>query len=139
ILAASPFQFSNPAAPLVAWAEVIMRSIKNHGISILLLASLGIVVFLACQPVTNTNNSNANLNANTAPANTNANVSPAPGDSTSSFNATEPDKYSATLVFTIETSGGDKTMGIPPLSVQVARSGADRRVEFKLPDGTPLV
>ena len=116
-----------------------MRSIKNHGISILLLASLGIVVFLACQPVTNTNNSNANLNANTAPANTNANVSTAPSDSTSSFNATEPDKYSATLVFTIETSGGDKTMGIPPLSVQVARSGADRRVEFKLPDGTPLV
>src|ERR1043165_6930487 len=116
-----------------------MRSIKNHGISILLLASLGIVVFLACQPVTNTNNSNANLNANTAPANTNANVSTAPDNSTSSFNATEPDKYSATLVFTIETSGGDKTMGIPPLSVQVARSGADRRVEFKLPDGTPLV
>ena len=30
-------------------------------------------------------------------------------------------------------------MGIPPLSVQVARNGVDRRVEFKLPDGTPLV
>jgi len=118
-----------------------MRSIKNHGISIFLIASLWIVVFIACQPATNTNNSNANsnLNANTSAANENANISSSLNDSTSSFNATEPDKYSATLVFTIETSGGDKTMGIPPLSVQVARNGGDRRVEFKLPDGTPLV
>jgi hypothetical protein len=114
-----------------------MRSIKSHGISIFIIASLWLVVFLACQPATNTNNSNANLNANIAPANTNANLSST--TSTSSFNASEPDKYSATLVFTLQTSGGDKAMGIPPLSVQVARSGADRRVEFKLPDGTPLI
>jgi hypothetical protein len=116
-----------------------MRSIKSHGISIFIIASLWLIVFLACQPATNTNNSNANLNANTAPANTNANISSSTTDSTSSFNASEPDKYSATLVFTLQTSGGDKAMGIPPLSVQVARSGADRRVEFKLPDGTPLI
>lgn len=118
-----------------------MRSIKNHGISIVVIASLWIVVFIACQPATNTNNSNtnSNLNANTSAANENANVSSSLNDSTSSFNASEPDKYSATLVFTIQTSGGDKTMGVPPLSVQVARNGADRRVEFKLPDGTPLV
>jgi hypothetical protein len=30
-------------------------------------------------------------------------------------------------------------MGIPPLSVQVGRNGPDRRIEFKLPDGTPLI
>lgn len=116
-----------------------MRSIKSHGISIFIIASLWLIVFLACQPATNTNNSNANLNANTAPANTNANISSSTTDSSSSFNASEPDKYSATLMFTIQTSGGDKTMGVPPLSVQVARNGADRRVEFKLPDGTPLI
>lgn len=117
-----------------------MRSIQNHGISIFIIVSVGIVVFLACQPATNTNNSNANLNANAAPANTNANLSSSStSDSTPSFNASEPDKYSATLMFTMETSGGDKTMGVPPLSVQVARNGPDRRVEFKLPDGTPLV
>lgn len=118
-----------------------MRSMKNHGISIVVIASLWIVVFIACQPATNTNssNTNSNLNANTSVANENANVNSSLNDATSSFNATEPDKYSATLVFTIQTSGGDKTMGVPPLSVQVARNGADRRVEFKLPDGTPLV
>jgi hypothetical protein len=116
-----------------------MRSIKTHGISIFVIASLWLVVFIACQPATNTNNSNANLNANTVPANSNANVSSGLNDSGTSFNASEPDKYTATLVFTIQTSGGDKAMGIPPLSVQVGRNGPDRRVEFKLPDGTPLV
>src|SRR5690349_17053587 len=134
-----PIQQSRGRFPFVVPAEVTMRSIKTHGISIFIIASLWLVVFLACQPATNTNNSNANINANTAPANTNANLSSSTTDSTSSFNASEPDKYSATLMFTIETSGGDKTMGVPPLSVQVARNGADRRVEFKLPDGTPLV
>ena len=116
-----------------------MRSIKTHGISIFIIASLWLIVFIACQPATNTNNSNTNLNANAAPANTNANISSSSSDLTSSFNASEPDKYSATLMFTIETSGGDKSMAVPPLSVQVARNGADRRVEFKLPDGTPLI
>ena len=116
-----------------------MRSIKTHGISIFIIASLWLIVFIACQPATNTNNSNTNLNANAAAANTNANISSSSSDLTSSFNASEPDKYSATLMFTIETSGGDKSMAVPPLSVQVARNGADRRVEFKLPDGTPLV
>jgi len=116
-----------------------MRSIKSHGISIFIITSLWLIVFLACQPATNTNNSNTNLNANVTAANTNANLSSSTIDSGSNFNASEPDKYSATLVFTIETSGGDKSMAVPPLSVQVARNAADRRVEFKLPDGTPLV
>lgn len=90
----------------------------------------------ACQPVANTN-SNSNVNANTQPANSNASSSSS--DSGTAINAREPEKYSATLVFTIETEGREKAMGIPPLSVQVARNGVDRRVEFKLPDGTPLI
>jgi hypothetical protein len=114
-----------------------MRSIRNQGTSVLVIAALWLITLLACQPATNTN-SNANVNANAMASNTNANAG-TPGESTSSLNASEPEKYSATLVFSIQTSGGDKAMGIPPLSVQVARNGADRRVEFKLPDGTPLV
>src|SRR5207247_9486648 len=55
------------------------------------------------------------------------------------INTREPDKYSATLAFSIETEGGDKAIGIPSLAMQVARNGDDRRVEFKLPDGSPLV
>jgi hypothetical protein len=92
----------------------------------------------ACQPATNTNtnpNANAVANTNTAPANVNA---AAPVE-TASIAAREPEKYRATLVLSAETEGGDKTIGIPTLSAEVARNGADRRVSFKLPDGSDLI
>ena len=93
----------------------------------------------ACQPAPN---SNANSNANTQPANSTTGAVNANSESANNgitINAREPAKYSATLQLSLETEGGDKAIGIPPLSIQVARSGDDRRVEFKLPDGTPLV
>jgi len=110
---------------------------KSRTISVSLIAGSVFFTFMGCQPATNTN-SNANANANAMSANSNANTG-STSESTSPLNAREPEKYSATLVFTIETSGGDKAVGIPPLSIQVARNGNDRRLEFKLPDGTPLV
>lgn len=78
-------------------------------------------------------NTNVNANANLAPAN--ANVATAP----STLAAREPDRYTATLVFSAETEGGEKTIGIPTLSAQVAKNGADRRLAFKLPDGSDLI
>jgi hypothetical protein len=78
-------------------------------------------------------NTNANVNANVVAAN--ANVATAP----STLAAKEPDKYRATLVFSAETEGGEKTIGIPTLSAEVAKNGADRRLSFKLPDGSDLV
>lgn len=104
-------------------------------ISVVLLFSLG-----ACQPMPNTNsnaNANANTQANSQPSANNTNSDSA--DRGVAINTREPEKYSATLVLSIETEGGDKAIGIPSLSVQVARNGEDRRVEFKLPDGSPLV
>jgi hypothetical protein len=104
---------------------------------------LGLLVLLmgsACQPA-NTN-INTNANANSAPINSNVSSANANSESTNhspTINTREPEKYSATLTFSIETEGGDKAIGIPPLAVQVARSGEDRRVEFKLPDGSPLI
>ena len=94
---------------------------------------------VGCQPAPN---SNANANANTQPTNTRAGTANSNSESATNgvtINAREPAKYSATLQLSLETAGGDKTIGLPSLSVQVARSGDDRRVEFKLPDGTPLV
>src|SRR6266849_9960491 len=104
---------------------------------------LGLLVLLtgsACQPA----NTNVNTNANANSATINSNVSRANANSESTdrgptINTREPDKYSATLTFSLETEGGDKAIGIAPLAVQVARSGEDRRVEFKLPDGSPLI
>jgi len=111
---------------------------KNSIVTVAIFIGLIIAIY-ACQPAANTNsNANANANANAQPANANTGIS-STGDSGAAFNAREPEKYSATLVLSIETSGGDKAVGIPPLSVQVARNGDDRRVEFKLPDGSPLI
>jgi len=83
---------------------------------------------------TNVNlNVNTNVNANVAPVNANSATAP------STIAAREPDRYRATLVFSAETEGGDKTIGIPTLSAEVARNGADRRLSFKLPDGSDLI
>jgi hypothetical protein len=108
----------------------------NRTISkVLILFSVLLGLFIsACKPV-ETINTNANANAQPANANTNINSS----DAGTTINAREPEKYSATLVFSVETQGHEKAIGIPSMSVQVARNGADRRVEFKLPDGTPLI
>jgi len=78
-------------------------------------------------------NVNTNVNANLAPVNANTATAP------STLAAREPDRYRATLVFSAETAGGDKTIGIPPLSTEVAKNGSDRRLSFKLPDGSELI
>jgi hypothetical protein len=102
------------------------------------LVFLGVIAS-SCRPATETNmnaNANSTANTNSTPANVNANASP---ESLSGIGAREPEKYRATLIFSAETSGGEKTIGIPSLSAQIARSGDDRRVSFKLPDGTDLI
>src|SRR5215216_4766802 len=89
-------------------------------------------------PANNSNltaNVNANVNVNANPSGANINASTAP----STIAAREPDTYRATLVFTAETEGGDKAIGIPTLSAEVAKNGNDRRLSFKLPDGSDLV
>lgn len=78
-------------------------------------------------------NINANVNANATGANVNASTAP------STIAAREPETYKGTIVFTAQTEGGDRTIGIPTLSADVARSGNDRRLSFKLPDGSDLV
>jgi len=99
-------------------------------------AMLVTVVGCARGPVAETNvnmNVNTNANANLAPANANTAIAP------STMAAREPDAYSGTLVFSAETEGGEKTIGIPTLSADVAKNGADRRLSFKLPDGSELI
>ncbi|HEX7723301.1 MAG TPA: hypothetical protein VF397_14170 [Pyrinomonadaceae bacterium] len=121
--------------------QIELRRVTEKG-TIAAIAFLATVLAFACQPVRNINssvnaNANSNNNANSAMSNDNFNSSS--DNSGPSINTREPDKYSATLVFSIETEGGDKAIGIPSLNLQVARNGDDRRVEFKLPDGSPLI
>lgn len=109
---------------------------------LILVLAISMIVFAVsgCSrgPEANANiNTNINTNTSTvANTNTNANINAAPP---STLAAREPDTYRAMLVFTAETEGGEKTVGIPTLSAEVARSGEDRRVSFKLPDGSDLV
>jgi len=120
------------------------RSSRKTSTLALSLAALLVLSLSACKPMPDSNsNANSNTNAN---ANTNSRSSAANTNSTSEstdrgpvINTREPEKYSATLVFSLETEGGDKAIGIPSLAVQVARNGDDRRVEFKLPDGSPMI
>ena len=100
-----------------------------------LIAGVLGLVGSACQRA---DNANANLatNTNSSPALTAASPTPEPATISA---AREPDKYRAVLVFSAETEGGQKTIGIPTLSAEVARNGADRRVSFKLPDGSDLI
>ena len=102
---------------------------------LLLIGLLGLFAG-ACQRADTNANGNLSANANTSPTNMNANLTT---ESAPVFAAREPDKYRATLVFSAETEGGEKTVGIPTLSAEVARNGADRRVSFKLPDGSDLI
>lgn len=93
----------------------------------------------SCRPATETNanvNTNVNVSTNSSPEIANANASPA---SLAGISAREPEKYRATIVFSAETAGGEKTIGMPTLSAQIARNGEDRRVSFKLPDGSDLI
>lgn len=106
---------------------------------LILVLAISIIVFAisGCSrgTVSNANaNINTNINTNTSVVNTNVNAAPP-----STLAAREPDTYSATLMFSAETEGGEKTVGIPTLSADVARSGQDRRVSFKLPDGSDLI
>lgn len=112
------------------------RLVRSGAGTLLSLAFL--FLSTACQPAKPTDaNANANANANSS---ANANSANANTENTgTSINTREPDKYSGTMVLSIETEGGDKAIGIPSLSIQVARSGNDRRIEFKMPDGSPLI
>lgn len=104
-------------------------------LSISLLAiSLLAIASSSCQKVDP--NANVTVNANTAPVNANVSRSP---ELATVIATREPEKYRATLVLSAETEGGEKTIGIPTLSADVARNGSDRRVAFKLPDGSELI
>lgn len=98
----------------------------------------------ACQPAANTNTSvnaigaNVNLNSNLTNANVAAvNSSPAatPG---AVVETREPEQYQALVTLKIELAGASN-LAAPPLKASVARNGADRRMEFNLPNGDKLV
>ena len=112
-----------------------VHSKKPLSISILALCLLALGLS-GCQKADPNANVNMTVNANMASPSAAASVSPG---TIAAIVTREPEKYRATLVLSAETEGGQKTVGIPTLSAEVARNGNDRRVAFKLPDGSDLI
>lgn len=115
--------------------------IKSKGLIFSILIT-SVLVFAACPApttnvATNTNlsvNTNSNSNVNTNSVNTNVS-----NTTTSAVETKEPEKYQATVKLKFETTGEQK-MTIPgELQANVAKSGANRRMEFSMPNGDKLI
>lgn len=89
-------------------------------------------------PATNINTSaNTNINTSTnAAANTNFNSSTS-GSST--ITTSEPEQYQANVKLSLQALGDTQTTSMPTLGAVVARSGADRVMEFALPTGEKVI
>src|SRR5215216_6856051 len=90
-----------------------------------------------CQSATETSNSTANANGNGNStvningSNTNMTTSTVQTNTGQTIVAKEPDKYTATMVATLATSGQQQQQG--QAEIKVARNGADRRYSVTLP------
>jgi hypothetical protein len=119
-----------------------MRSFALRRSSIHFSLPLAVLLALAgsaCQQsaVTNTGANANNSNTATTATNTSGVTTAVPAGSV--INAREPEKYSATLVFSAETEGGDKALAVPSVAAEVARNGQQQRIAFNLPNNERLI
>jgi len=78
----------------------------------------------------------------TAGTNTTTNTNSAPTATTpvpEAIEAREPDTYAVATSITVQPTGSAPQANIPPLQFNFARLGTDRRLSFKLPDGSELI
>jgi hypothetical protein len=109
----------------------------------LLILPIAAIFGAGCPAPTSTNgnttiantNVNVSTNGNTV---TVGNVSTTVTTTTSVVESKEPDQYQATVMLKFETSG-DKKVATQPIKAEVARNGADRRMEFAMPNGEKFV
>jgi hypothetical protein len=112
----------------------------------LILLPLAAIFGTACPGSTNTNsnttiaNTNVNVttNGNTISVANNAVSTTVTTDTTGVIESKEPEQYQASVALKFETSG-EKKVATQPLKAEVARSGADRRMEFAMPNGEKLI
>ena len=99
------------------------------------LALLCLLAGAACQQATVETNSNAtatntNTNTNSTTVTTTTNTNATTATSTTAFEAREPERYRATVSFTIEATGKQPVQSPP---IQVARDGDNRRYSVNVP------
>jgi hypothetical protein len=110
-----------------------MRGRKLFGTVVLLVA--GIAFLNGCQPAGNTNTKSGAANSNYNSANTNA----AANTTATTITTSEPNQYQANIKLTLEALGETQKASIPAVGATVARSGADRVMEFVLPTGEKII
>ena len=82
----------------------------------------------------NTGRVNANVNlSNSFNSNTNTNAIANTESSSTISETKEPEQYQAVVQLKLQATGDNKATNLPTIQANVARSGADRRMEFNLP------
>ena len=106
---------------------------------------LSAVIFsIGCQPQTSTSNANL-VNANANIANSFANSSNANSTnmnssvSSSAVETKEPEQYEAKVTLRLEALGDQQKTTLPAITANVARNGAERRMELTLPTGEKII
>jgi len=106
----------------------------NGSKGLIAAVAVAAVAASACQQATETNanagNTNATVNVNSATS-ANMTTSTITTNTGQSIEAREPDKYSATMVATLATTGQQQAKG--QAEVRVERNGSDRRYSVTLP------
>ncbi len=112
-----------------------MRQIRN-GLVITAALATSLVVSGCGAPGTNTvTNTSTNTNTNLL-ANTNLNSTTT---NTTAITTGEPDQYQANVRLSFQAVGENQTTTLPTLGAVVARSGADRVMEFSLPTNEKII
>jgi len=92
------------------------------------------LIFAGCQmPATNSNVAVTNANSSNSLANSNTN------SAVSSIETSEPNVYQANVNLTLEAIGETQKTTLPAIGAKVARSGADRMMEFTLPTNEKVI
>ncbi len=110
----------------------------------LLWVLLSAVVFsVGCQPQTSTTKANlVKTNANIANSfanSSNANSTNMNSSVSSAIETKEPEQYEAKVLLKLEAVGDQQKTTLPTISANVARNGAERRMELTLPTGEKVI
>jgi hypothetical protein len=107
------------------------------------IAAVGLILlslaFAACQmPATNSNVAVANTNANSSNSLANS-INSNANSAVSSIETSEPAIYQANVNLTLEAIGETQKATLPAIGAKVARTGADRMMEFTLPTNEKVI
>jgi len=102
----------------------------------LVIVVTGLLIMGACQPPSGGNVNSNKANTNLLPANSNTNNI---ASTTSTIETKEPGEYQAKVDLKFEAVGEQQSTQLPTIGALVARNGADRRMEFSLPNGEKVV